>query len=275
MLQGIQPTDRSPKKVRQSHNNKVPPDAPRRNLSSFVMFANARRKEIKERFPGRSFPDIQSDISGEWAQMDDDSKRPWITAMTVDKERYKREMGLYRKHGPHWVWVVGHRMRQDLGLTDEDCTELNWGASAISDLGVDVDTRAGGRIPRSSTSLDDGLILTRNYDTERDLRQGTRPRRESCRDNFLGTELSCTNSPREFAIEAPSSKPPQPSSPQTHGPIQHGGSEHGSQVPFDRSWDAEWPRVQNEVEIFSPSVFDSFGLDSEWVDNYGYRWGDQ
>ncbi|KAJ6259004.1 hypothetical protein Dda_5900 [Drechslerella dactyloides] len=107
MVHSAKSAESLPKKARQAHNNKVPPDAPRRNLSSFVMFAN-------------------SDISSEWAKMNDDSKTPWKRAMTDDKERYKREMELYRKHGPHWVWVVGHKMRLELGLTDEDCTQLKW-----------------------------------------------------------------------------------------------------------------------------------------------------
>ncbi|KAK6495411.1 hypothetical protein TWF481_003434 [Arthrobotrys musiformis] len=117
------------KKTRQSHNKKVPPDAPRRNLSSFVIFANARRIELKELYPERPYPAIQSDISREWEQMDEKARAPWKKEMEIDQERYRHEMELYRKYRSGWVWVVGDQRRKELGLTIEDCTKIEFPSS--------------------------------------------------------------------------------------------------------------------------------------------------
>ncbi|KAF3272961.1 hypothetical protein TWF970_009856 [Orbilia oligospora] len=195
------------KKSRQSHNNKVPPDAPRRNLSSFVIFANTRRKELKALYPDRPYPAIQSDISVEWEKMNDEGKEHWKKLMALDKERYKREMELYRKYGSNWVWVVGHQKRKELGLT-------------VEDFGI-----------ASSLSMSAQPIISSS---------------QNAGDYNLNTEF--------YGISA--SSPP-------------GGrdiSDNGSQSMGDLA-------ILGLVDVFSPTVFDGFGLDMPWSETC--EWYDQ
>ncbi|KAF3081188.1 hypothetical protein TWF569_009388 [Orbilia oligospora] len=195
------------KKSRQSHNNKVPPDAPRRNLSSFVIFANTRRKELKALYPDRPYPAIQSDISVEWEKMNDEGKEHWKKLMALDKERYKREMELYRKYGSNWVWVVGHQKRKELGLTVEDF-------GIASSLSMSAQ-------PIVSSSQNAGDY---NLNTE-----------------FYGIPASSPSGGRDI-------------------------SDNGSQSMGDLA-------ILGLVDVFSPTVFDGFGLDMPWSETC--EWYDQ
>ncbi|KAK6335474.1 High mobility group protein 20A [Orbilia brochopaga] len=270
MAHGAKSAECLPKKTRQAHNNKVPPDAPRRNLSSFVMFANVRRKELKERFPDRSFPDIQSDISNEWAKMDDDSKTPWKQAMTDDKERYKREMELYRKHGPHWVWVVGHKMRLGLGLTDEDCTQLQWDASAEprGDLGPssrvsqDYNKSGGKPDPRCSSKLPKALLPQSPYTTvpHGESAHGDLSGPESFLDPRICADVHTAKKSRSESVDIPRRN-------------QHANEELANHDGFGHDWSPEWAHAASNGETpYTSYVADWFCLDPEWQDNY--QWGD-
>ncbi|KAF3918538.1 hypothetical protein ABW21_db0208191 [Orbilia brochopaga] len=275
MAHGAKSTENLPKKTRQAHNNKVPPDAPRRNLSSFVMFANVRRKELKERFPDLSFPEIQSVISDEWAKMDDDNKNPWKQAMTDDKERYKREMELYRKYGPHWVWVVGHKMRLGLGLTDEDCTQLRWDVPSAprSDPGV------SSRLPQSRNELD-GKLDSRGSSyglggSGEPLTGSTSsviPRHDSSSAELLapGPFLD----PQIYAEAVSAAKPSRSKSLDIPNRNQHDDNQSATQDELSYGWSPEWPHGLPSGETPCPSyIIDwGFGFDPEWQDSY--PWGD-
>ncbi|KAF3190519.1 hypothetical protein TWF225_002264 [Orbilia oligospora] len=249
------------KKSRQSHNNKVPPDAPRRNLSSFVIFANTRRKELKALYPDRPYPAIQSDISVEWEKMNDEGKEHWKKLMALDKERYKREMELYRKYGSNWVWVVGHQKRKELGLTVEDCTKFEF-LPSTKEQGRNL------RLPQSRTDPEDRRFTEKkrhHNDQVQDVRQNDNHA------NIVGIASSLSMSAQPIVSSSqntgdynlntgfygiPASSP-------------SGGrdiSDNGSQSMGDLA-------ILGLVDVFSPTVFDGFGLDMPWSETC--EWYDQ
>ncbi|EPS43985.1 hypothetical protein H072_2009 [Dactylellina haptotyla CBS 200.50] len=275
------------KKMRQSHNNKVPPDAPRRNLSSFVMFANSRRKELKEQYPDRAYPQIQSDISYEWERLGEEDKQRWKKAMMVDKERYRKEMELYRKYGPGWVWVIGHKMRQDLGLTDEDCTQLEFQNSILS---CDASPRSG----RSKSASQEDRVSKKKEGQIRHI-YGDSEVRNPKTHCIPETLSSSTHARSTFSQYQP--RPIFPENAIDYGEISASRSTRGNArahsdvisdlfVPptrCDHTTDGKYSYAEAsfeeelfpqgyKVEIFSPTVFDGFGLETPWVDTH--EWTD-
>ncbi|KAK6515591.1 High mobility group [Arthrobotrys conoides] len=249
------------KKSRQSHNNKVPPDAPRRNLSSFVIFANTRRKELKALYPDRPYPAIQSDISVEWEKMDDEGKEPWKKLMALDKERYKREMELYRKYGSNWVWVVGHQKRKELGLTVEDCTKFEFLSSTGEQGG-------NSRSPQSRSDPEDGRFTekTRHHNDQiLDVRHDD-------------SQASIIEIPSPFSIPGQSVVPSNynmgncNSNTQFYGipALSPGG---GGDILDNSSQGLGDLGFLGLVDVFSPTVFDGFGLDIPWSETC--EWYDQ
>ncbi|KAK6363757.1 High mobility group protein 20A [Orbilia blumenaviensis] len=206
--------DSGTKKSRQSHNNKVPPNAPRRNLSSFVIFANERRKELKELHPDRPYPAIQSDISAEWEKMDDNNKKKWRDAMEADKERYKMEMELYRKHGPGWAWVVGYQRRKELGLTTEDCTKVVEFISSTTSLEHDepLESLEGRNIPEDEYTAQNNSqrqtkeTIHHEYSTEGGSQRQTKETSHDCdsRENSQGRTKETIH--HEYAMKGDSQR---------------------------------------------------------------------
>ncbi|KAK6356507.1 High mobility group [Orbilia javanica] len=247
------------KKSRQAHNNKVPPDAPRRNLSSFVIFANTRRKELKALYPDRPYPVIQSDISVEWEQMDDDSKEPWRKLMALDKERYKREMELYRKYGSNWVWVVGHLKRKELGLTVEDCTKFEF-SSPMEEQGE------SSKPPQNRIDLEGGRFAKkkRHNDQASDLRPD-------------GHQASSAGSSSLHSM------PAQLTASSSHSMESYGENVHFYGIPAaslhenQETLDSSYQNLGDMallglVDSF-PTAFFDFSLDMSWNEAYG--WNDQ
>ncbi|KAF3930425.1 hypothetical protein ABW20_dc0101422 [Dactylellina cionopaga] len=280
-----------PKKARQSHNNKVPPDAPRRNLSSFVMFANARRKELKEQYPDRPYPKIQSDISFEWDKLDDEGKSPWKRAMVADKERYKKEMELYRKYGPGWVWVMGHHMRQDLGLTDEDCTKLEFIPSALGpgvsyepaqrEQGADYENFSNLR--RAISEVATRESQTRSPRTEFSTVYTPHPTHtRTASSPQLGRDISYINTISHYGFPTPVSLYGETETTrvsarnnaeelyQTRTQLDNPGiEEDGCPVSyFDEQLYYHNCITEN---ILSPTVFDGFGFEIPWANTYQWE----
>ncbi|KAK6539717.1 hypothetical protein TWF694_009918 [Orbilia ellipsospora] len=287
MANNTKATEVGTKKARQSHNNKVPPDAPRRNLSSFVIFANSRRKELKEQYPDRAYPQIQSDISYEWEKLDSDGKEPWKKAMTDDKERYKKEMELYRKYGPGWVWVVGHKMRQDLGLTDEDCTQLQFPSS--------VEAYSSSLRPsRSHSRNENNRSLRRTRENPVAAPHDSRSFEPSSSERIDPSSQTDNTHPSYFELPVRVSRPEELLEyDDTLIPMSAHGSENTtpsvmtiamsnsiimtprrSQIRNERNTDTcATPAYGDEIfpqgrdiDIFSPTVFDGFGLETPWAD---------
>ncbi len=71
-------------------------DAPKAALSGYMFFANEQRSIIKAEHPEWSLTEITSDMGRRWRELSEDDKVPYQEKNAIDKERYKKEMEVYK-----------------------------------------------------------------------------------------------------------------------------------------------------------------------------------
>ena len=71
----MSPEDVDASKKRKRTIKPKDPNAPKRPASSYILFQNEVRKELKERHPGLSNADLLAMISEEWKSMSDERKQ--------------------------------------------------------------------------------------------------------------------------------------------------------------------------------------------------------
>ena len=74
---------------------KKDPNAPKRAMTAYFLFANSRRQEIKAENPDISFGDLNKQIGAEFKALSEEERRPWDEKAEKDKERFKSEMADY------------------------------------------------------------------------------------------------------------------------------------------------------------------------------------
>ncbi|KAJ7122948.1 hypothetical protein C8R44DRAFT_876141 [Mycena epipterygia] len=82
---------------------KKDPNAPKRPASSYLLFQNEIRKEIKEKFPAYSNNELLNVIKNQWADMTEAQKAVYHNKMTKEKERYTAEKTAYDARSPEEV----------------------------------------------------------------------------------------------------------------------------------------------------------------------------
>tara|TARA_B100000524_G_C23498915_1_gene316208 strand:+ start:59 stop:334 length:276 start_codon:yes stop_codon:yes gene_type:complete len=75
---------------------KKDPNAPKRPMSSYMIWMNASRGRIKEENPTAEIKDIARLAGAEWAKMGPPDKAEWEDKAKADKARYEKEMAKYR-----------------------------------------------------------------------------------------------------------------------------------------------------------------------------------
>lgn len=75
---------------------KKDPNAPKRNQSSFFLYSNATRNDVKTANPEAKFGQIAQIISRHFKALPDEERAYWDQKAAEDKERYQREMAIYR-----------------------------------------------------------------------------------------------------------------------------------------------------------------------------------
>ena len=75
---------------------KKDPNAPKAALSSYLLFSNSIRGEIKENDPNISFGETAKIISTRFKALSAEEKSKWTKLAAKDKERYKKEMAAYK-----------------------------------------------------------------------------------------------------------------------------------------------------------------------------------
>jgi hypothetical protein len=85
-----------PKAVRKPRKPKNDPNAPKRPLTSFMFFCKANRLTIKKEHPGLSFGELGSAVAAKWAKLSNAEKEPYTESSAKDKERYEKQMEIYR-----------------------------------------------------------------------------------------------------------------------------------------------------------------------------------
>lgn len=72
------------------------PNAPKRNQSSFFLYSNAVRNDVKAGNPDLKFGQIAQAISRQFKALSADERAHWDRKAADDKERYQRDMSIYR-----------------------------------------------------------------------------------------------------------------------------------------------------------------------------------
>jgi len=79
------------------------PNAPKRPASSYILFQNEVRKELKERHPELSNADLLSLISEQWKSMSEEQKETYNQAMKTAKAQYSEDKKAYDNRTPEQV----------------------------------------------------------------------------------------------------------------------------------------------------------------------------
>ncbi|KAJ1647615.1 Non-histone chromosomal protein 6 [Coemansia erecta] len=74
---------------------KKDPNAPKRALSAYMFFSQAKRQAVKDDNPTASFGNIGKILGNMWSTMSDNDKAPFIKRANDDKKRYDAEKAAY------------------------------------------------------------------------------------------------------------------------------------------------------------------------------------
>ncbi|KAI7833298.1 high mobility group box domain-containing protein [Kickxella alabastrina] len=85
-------TTRAAKKAKRS---KKDPNAPKRALSAYMYFSQAKRKSVKDENPDATFGNIGKLLGEKWKAMSDREKIPFMKQAEDDKKRYEAEKASY------------------------------------------------------------------------------------------------------------------------------------------------------------------------------------
>merc|ERR1719291_934226 len=73
------------------------PNAPKRNMSAYMFYANENRDRIKEENAGCSFGEVGKHLGAAWSKADGKTKAKFEAMAAKDKERYEKEKAAYGK----------------------------------------------------------------------------------------------------------------------------------------------------------------------------------
>ena len=71
------------------------PNAPKRNLSAYLLYQNQMRETFKSQNPGMTFGQLSKYTSAMYAELNPDEKLVWVQHAEEDKKRYLHELANY------------------------------------------------------------------------------------------------------------------------------------------------------------------------------------
>jgi len=71
------------------------PNAPKRNMSAYLLYQNAMRNQFKALNPGMTFGQLAKYTSAMYAEMPPTEKEAWVARAEADKQRYLHELSSY------------------------------------------------------------------------------------------------------------------------------------------------------------------------------------
>jgi len=74
---------------------KKDPNKPKRSMSSFMFFANAKRSEVKQSYPDLKITEVGKKLGEMWKMLSSDEKKIYEEQASRDSERYQREKANY------------------------------------------------------------------------------------------------------------------------------------------------------------------------------------
>lgn len=89
------------------------PGAPKRNMSTYLLYQNAMRDQFKAINPGMTFGQLAKYTSAMYAEMPPAEKESWAARAEADKERYLHELSSY-------VPSAGYDAKGDSLITDNE-----------------------------------------------------------------------------------------------------------------------------------------------------------
>lgn len=90
--------DEPRKKKGKKKKAKKDPNAPKRNQSSFFLYSNATRNDIKTANPTAKFGEIAQIISRHFKALPEEEKAHWNEKAAQDKIRYQRALEIYKSN---------------------------------------------------------------------------------------------------------------------------------------------------------------------------------
>lgn len=84
-------------KKKKKTKKKKDPNAPKRNQSSFFLYSNATRSDVKINNPEAAFGQIAQIISRHFKALPEDERAYWDKKAAQDKERYQAAMSAYKE----------------------------------------------------------------------------------------------------------------------------------------------------------------------------------
>jgi len=73
------------------------PFKPKRAMSSFMFFLQAKRQEVRDKFPDLKITDIGKRLSELWKEIPPEERQKYVDQAERDKERYKAQMEKYKQ----------------------------------------------------------------------------------------------------------------------------------------------------------------------------------
>lgn len=84
------------KKDEKPKKKKKDPNEPKRGMSAFMFFSNAKRAEVKEENPGIAFGEVGKKLGEMWKALDSEGRKTFDQQAVKDKARYEKEIAAYR-----------------------------------------------------------------------------------------------------------------------------------------------------------------------------------
>lgn len=84
-----------PAKRRRKH-----PDAPKRAVPAYMLYANAERENLKAEMPHLSHREILGELGARWRKLDEASKAPYEASAAQERARYQEEIAKWREEHP-------------------------------------------------------------------------------------------------------------------------------------------------------------------------------
>ena len=76
---------------------KKDPNAPKSKKTSYLIYANEVRDEIRKKNPNKAISDITKIIGTQWNALSEDEKQKYVELANADKERYEQEFHEYEQ----------------------------------------------------------------------------------------------------------------------------------------------------------------------------------
>ncbi|CCG82288.1 putative Nucleosome binding protein [Taphrina deformans PYCC 5710] len=96
------PKDTKPRTVKRdvTKRAKKDPDAPKRALSSYMLFAQDQRSVVQQEHPNIAFGEVGKVLGQKWKALTDSEKKPYEDRAAEEKKKYEKAKAQYEVENP-------------------------------------------------------------------------------------------------------------------------------------------------------------------------------